>query len=215
MTTHDFTLAGTALSARPTGALFVGEHDTLVISDLHLGKSERIARRSGQLLPPFETRDTLMRLEAEIDATSAARVLCLGDSFDDLAAAQSLSEDEITWINRLQAGRDWIWAEGNHDPGPIDLGGTHLAEVQIGTLTFRHIADPEKSGEVSGHYHPKHRISGQSRAAFLYDKQRLILPAFGTYTGGLYTDAPALLDLIKRPAIAVLTGAKAIPVPVL
>ena len=215
MNTHAFTLQATQLIARPSGALFVPECATLVVSDLHLGKSDRIARRSGILVPPFENRDTLLRLEAEIDATGAETVICLGDSFDDLAAGQSLDEEETLWLARLQAGRDWIWVEGNHDPGPLDLGGSHRTEVALAALTFRHIAQIGATGEVSGHYHPKHRLGGQSRPAFLYDKDRLILPAFGTYTGGLWSDAPALKTLFQGPFVAVLTGRKAIAVPVL
>lgn len=215
MTTHAFTLLNTALIARPSGALFVPSVGALVVSDLHLGKSDRIARRSGALFPPFETRDTLLRLEAEIEATRPRTVICLGDSFDDLAAAESLSSDETLWISRLQAGREWIWAEGNHDPGPIDLGGTHLSEVSLAGLYFRHIAQSSASGEVSGHYHPKHRLGGQSRPAFLYDKNRLILPAFGTYTGGLWSDSPVLKALLQAPTVAVLTGRKALAVPVI
>lgn len=215
MNTHIFTLNDTQLIARPSGALLVPCVDTLIVSDLHLGKSDRIARRTGALVPPFETRDTLLRLEAEIEATRPKTIICLGDSFDDLAASHSLLEDETLWLARLQAGREWIWAEGNHDPGPVELGGTHLTEVTLANLTFRHIAQAGATAEVSGHYHPKHRLSGQSRPAFLYSKDRLILPAFGTYTGGLWSDAPVLKALLQGPTIAVLTGRKAIAVPVL
>lgn len=109
------TLNGADLILRGTGALFWPEHSLLCVSDLHLGKSERMARRGGPTLPPYETRDTLARLEAEIEATGARTVLCLGDSFDDRAAAQALGEDERLWIARLMAGRRWIWIEGNHD----------------------------------------------------------------------------------------------------
>lgn len=90
--------------------------------------------------PPYETHDTLARLECDLDATHASTVICLGDSFDDLATTQSLSSDENLWITRLQAGRHWVWIENNHDPGPIDLGGWHLTELPIPPLTFRHIA---------------------------------------------------------------------------
>ena len=95
---------------------------------------------------------------------------------------------ERLWITRLQAGRRWVWIEGNHDPGPVDLGGSHLAELPLPPLTFRHIAQGGARGEVSGHYHPKASVPARgrsiSRPAFLYDSDRLILPAYGTYTGG-------------------------------
>lgn len=163
---------------------------------------------------PYEARETLARLEADILATDARQVICLGDSFDDLASQDSLGEAERLWLARLQAGRRWIWIEGNHDPGPVELGGSHLAELHLAGLIFRHIAVAGAIGEVSGHYHPKHRLGGTARAAFLYDRSRLILPAYGTYTGGLSSTDPIFAELLKRPAIAVLTGTRAIPTPV-
>jgi len=213
MTAHAFTLCDTPLRALPSGALHIPDAQALCVSDLHLGKSDRIARRGGGLLPPYEARETLARLEADILATGARQVICLGDSFDDLEAQDSLGDVERLWLARLQAGRRWIWIEGNHDPGPVELGGSHLTELVLGGLFFRHIAVEGAKGEVSGHYHPKHRIRGTARAAFLYDRNRLILPAYGTYTGGLNSTDPVIARLFSGPTIAVMTGTKAIPVP--
>jgi hypothetical protein len=188
---------------------------TLCVSDLHLGKSERIARRSGFLLPPYETRATLDRLAAEVAALNPRVVICLGDSFDDLAAVDGLDPADLSLLAGLQAGREWIWMEGNHDPGPISLGGSHKLTDVIGGLTFRHIAIVGAVGEVSGHYHPKYAVPGVggARPAFLYDARRLILPAFGAYTGGMLAREPALRALFAARAMAVLTGARAIVVP--
>ncbi len=185
----------------------------LCVSDLHLGKSERMARRGGgDMLPPYETRDTLARLEADIETTGARSVVCLGDSFDDLDAARGLPEDDSLWLARLMAGRRWVWIEGNHDPpGPVEFGGTHLAELHRPPLSFRHIARPGAAGEVSGHYHPpkaRVRLRGRSvtRACALVDSDRVILPAYGTYTGGLRSDDAALTRLMRPDARAILTG---------
>ena len=217
MNAHAFTLAETPLCALGSGALFWPDQALLCVSDLHFGKSERMARRGGAALPPYETRETLERLEQDLNQTGAEAVICLGDSFDDLGAAMALPEAERLWITRLQAGRRWVWIEGNHDPGPVDLGGSHLSELNIGALTFRHIALPGTVGEISGHYHPKARINARgrsiSRPAFLVDRDRLILPAYGTYTGGLRSQTEVLSDLMRADAIAVLTGPKPIAVP--
>ena len=213
MNGHDFTFCGTRCTALPTGALHLPDHALLCVSDLHLGKSDRVARRSGVMLPPYEVQETLEKLETDIGLVRPETVICLGDSFDDLDAAQSLTDDMTLWLSRLQAGRKWVWIEGNHDPGPVDLGGTHLGQVSIGTLTFRHIATGQ-NGEVSGHYHPKHRLAGRSRPAFLLDRSRLILPAYGTYTGGLASHSTDLQRLFDGQIMAILTGRKAIPVPV-
>ena len=217
MTHHAFTLAGETLRALPSGALYWPAQALLAVSDLHFGKSERRVRRGGMALPPYEVQETLTRLQSDLDATRASTVICLGDSFDDLAASDGLPDDARLWIARLQAGRRWIWAEGNHDPGPVDLGGTHLAELRLPPLTFRHIADPAATAEVSGHYHPKAQIRTRagsiSRPAFLIDAARVILPAYGTYTGGLRSTDAALDRLMGPDAIAVLTGTRALPVP--
>ncbi|MBT8408915.1 MAG: ligase-associated DNA damage response endonuclease PdeM, partial [Alphaproteobacteria bacterium] len=210
-------LHGAKLAPLPSGSVWWPDQRLLCVSDLHLGKSDRIARRNGSLLPPYEVRDTLQRLEADILATQARTVICLGDSFDDTAAARSLPEETRLWIARLQAGRDWIWIEGNHDPGPVELGGRHLKEMSVGPLVFRHIADPGAAGEVSGHYHPKAQVSVKGRAisrpCFLVGEVRMILPAFGTYTGGLRWSAPELQRLMAPKAQAILLGQTLHPLP--
>ncbi|MNO04198.1 hypothetical protein D3C81_2251500 [compost metagenome] len=47
----------------------------------------------------------------------------------------------------------------------------------------------------------------------LHDEARVILPAFGTYTGGLRATDPALAALMGPGAVAVLTGTPPLPVP--
>lgn len=210
-----FGFCGAELVALSSGALWWPERGLLVASDLHLGKSERIARLGGASLPPYEAYETLERLEADISACSARSVVCLGDSFDDAAAAAGLPEGVGNWLLRLQAGRDWVWIEGNHDPGPVELGGSHRGELEIGPLVMRHIAEAGAVGEVSGHYHPKARIASVSRRCFLVDERRLIMPAYGTYTGGLWSGDAALAGLMGPEALAILTGpvVRAIPMP--
>jgi hypothetical protein len=209
---YHFTFHGVGLEARSSGALWWAEQGMLVVSDLHLGKSARMARRGGVLLPPYEGRETLLRLDAEIGALSPLTVVCLGDSFDDAASAD-LPEDEALWLARLMAGRDWVWIEGNHDPGPVAIAGRHLAEFRRSGLVLRHIARTGTTAEISGHYHPKIRLAGRARPAFLIDRDRMILPAFGAYTGGLFADDPALATLMQPDGRAVLTGPGGLVVP--
>ena len=219
MNGHGFTLAGADLIALASGALFWPAQSLLCISDLHLGKSERRARLGEPPLPPYETRDTLAQLEVDLKTSRATTVICLGDSFDDSAAAQALSEEEKLWIAAMQAGRRWVWIEGNHDPGPVELGGTHLTELPLPPIMFRHIAQPGQSGEISGHYHPKVTIRPRGRAitrpAFLIDSDKVILPAYGTYTGGLRSHDAALSALMRPEALAILTGSvpHVVPMP--
>ncbi|MEX3016487.1 ligase-associated DNA damage response endonuclease PdeM [Gymnodinialimonas hymeniacidonis] len=212
-----FSFVDHTLTALPSGALWWPAEATLVVSDLHLGKAERMARRGGPILPPYEIQETLDRLIADCAATGAKRVICLGDSFDDLAAAQATAQDVSDRLAPTMAGRQWIWIEGNHDPGPVGIGGEHLSEVKISSIAFRHIASESSEAEVSGHYHPKARVLARGRTitrpCFLVDDRRLILPAFGTYTGGLHCDRPELASLMAPNAAAILLADPPVRIP--
>lgn len=221
MTDYGFTFLGHDLTARKDGSLWWPERSILCVSDLHLGKSERIARRAGTLLPPYETQETLWKLETAVAATDPRVVICLGDSFDDLDASRALDAAARKTLAQLQAGRTWIWIEGNHDPGPVAISGTHQAEHVEKNLVFRHIAvealaasDQTICGEVSGHYHPKARLRGlPARPCFVISNGRIIMPAFGVYTGGLSIHDPALARFVDADARLVLTGPKATAIP--
>ena len=212
MTPHDFTFDGHGLQARPSGALFWPERRWLIVADLHLGKSERMARRGGSLLPPYESQATLDRLGAEIAATDPATVISLGDGFDDDAAGMALPDTICHALQAMAQGRDWIWISGNHDPGALNpkLPGRVLAELSDG-LTLRHEA--WQGPDVSGHFHPCLRLAGQRLRCFLKGSEHLIMPAFGAYTGGLAIDDPVLRRLVPH-GLAIACAHRAIPVPV-
>jgi hypothetical protein len=216
MTEYRITLAGATLEPRATGALWWPEARFLAVSDLHLGRAARSARGGGALLPPYETAETLDRLEAEIRALSPRIGLSLGDAFDDGGAGARLDEAARARLAVMAAGRRWIWIAGNHDPAPVGLGGEHLATLDLaapdGAIAFRHIAAGE-GPEISGHWHPKARL-GRSpwRACFAWDGRRLILPAFGAYVGGLDV-ASAPLRALMPEGLALLTGRQVIAAP--
>ena len=123
MTATPIRLAGASLVPRPSGALWWPAMRLLCVADLHLGRSERLARRGGALLPPYETAATLDRLAAELAALAPSSVVCLGDSFDDCAAGAALPASERDRLTALIAGRDWTWIAGNHDPAPLACPG--------------------------------------------------------------------------------------------
>ncbi len=226
-----FEFCGASLCALPGRALWWPDRKLLGVADLHLGKSGRLARSSGTLLPPYETRETLARLAGLIRIADPATVVCLGDSFDDVEAVDELSAEDQTSLSAMAHGRDWIWISGNHDPELVSGGmptrpcggglpgrrDGRMDEYTAGPLTFRHVAAPAETGEVSAHYHPKCRVAGRgrsvTRACFLIDRKRIILPAFGHYTGGLHCHERPLSDLMEPSAVAVLTGTWAIAVP--
>ncbi|PPB80488.1 putative phosphoesterase [Albidovulum inexpectatum] len=216
MNGYGFTFCAARLVALPSGALYWPEFGCLVVSDLHLGRSERYARRGGVLLPPYETAETLARLRRDVQQTDPGVMVCLGDSFDDTEAVPDASGLRAI-IGDLATNRRWIWIKGNHDPRPPISIGESAREWHLGPLVFRHEArkGDDASGEVSGHFHPKMRLAGQWRSCFLVDERRIIMPAYGRYTGGMACDRPPLRDLVQPDAIAVLTGPRAYPVPLL
>lgn len=183
-------LAGVAVRCDRRGALFVPELGLLVVSDLHLEKGSSFARR-GIFLPPYDTVATLARLGQIVAEYEPAIVISLGDSFHDPFGSERLPEAMRQAIEAMAAGRQWFWVAGNHDPlPPQGLPGETVQELAIGPLTLRH--EPSKSlceGEVAGHLHPGARIvrRGRSvrRACFACDGSRLVMPAFGAYTGML------------------------------
>lgn len=190
----------------------------LVVADLHLGKAERLARRGGALLPPYETAETLARLTAEVAALDPETVVCLGDSFDDGRAAEALDDESRARIAAMAAGRRWVWVAGNHDPAPLGLPGRHAMAWRAGPLVLRHIAEAgAPPGEASGHFHPKATLATRGRRVrrrcFLIDAGRAILPAFGAYTGGLDATDAAFDPLLGPRARALLLGPKVIAVP--
>lgn len=210
---YPFRFAAEDFLARPSGALWWPARRTLVITDLHLGRSGRYARRGGALLPPFDGQDTLARLAAEISALDPGRVVSLGDAFDDDLAASELAARETALITRLAGGRDWLWIAGNHDPRPPapDLPGAWLSQLP-GAIAFRHIA--ADGPDISGHMHPSTRLAGRRFRCFVLGQTHLILPAFGTYTGGLDIGDPAFAPLATGGiALACAERVFALPMP--
>lgn len=210
----DILLNSASLKADPAGALFWPTRGWLLVADLHLEKGSAFARL-GQFLPPYDTAATLSRLEELCRHWRPTRVVCLGDSFHDRDAAARVSDADGRRIAALTAAHDWVWIAGNHDPAPPPgWGGTVVAEeLREGPLVLRHEAVSDRmaaAGEISGHYHPKaaavvrgRRISAR---CFAGDGQRMILPAFGAYAGGLNVLDPAISGLLHRPFQAWMLG---------
>jgi hypothetical protein len=184
------TVAGVTLSADCLGALYWPEESLLVVSDLHLEKGSSFARR-GQLLPPYDTTETLARLARLITQYAPRAVVALGDNFHDGGGPGRLSGEDRASLVALQRGRDWIWITGNHDPDPADgIGGAFAETLPIGALTLRHLPSRDApDGEIAGHLHPVARVAQRGRAVsrrcFATDGKALVMPAFGAYTGGL------------------------------
>lgn len=203
--------ADARLVADPAAALIWPEQELVVVADLHLEKGSSFARR-GSLLPPYDTPSTLGRLEAVLGRWRPRRVISLGDGFHDALGSGRLGPADRRSLRALVGAHDWLWVAGNHDPGaPEGLGGRFEEAVEISGLRFRHVPeDGPTGGEVAGHLHPSASVvvRGQRlvRRCFVADARRILLPAFGSYTGGLDVFDPAIASLFGDGFEASLLG---------
>jgi uncharacterized protein len=202
-TGYGITLNGARLIAEPSGALWWEAAGTLIVSDLHLEKASSFAM-GGVMLPPYDTLATLERLAAAT-RPELCRVICLGDSFHDNAGPLRLTPADAARLGALTSLCDWVWIAGNHDADlPGTIGGRIVRDaLRLGPLTFRHIAAADaEPGEISGHYHPKASVTLRGRRfsgpCFVHDGTRLVMPAFGAFTGGLDIAAPPVQALFPK-----------------
>jgi len=202
-----FSFSGHELRALPQGALFWPSRRALLVADLHLEKASWFAA-GGQMLPPYDSLATLADLSAIAAATGPEEIWCLGDSFHDRHGCDRLPAEARNLLTALTAATRWTWIVGNHDPGFADhCGGSIVEEAEVDGLILRHEADPaETRPELSGHFHPKLRITQRgrqvSRRCFVATTTKLILPAFGSLTGGLDAHHPEIVRAVGAGAQA-------------
>jgi DNA ligase-associated metallophosphoesterase len=213
-------VAGHKMRPLAAGALYWESEDTLLVADLHLEKGVAFAAL-GVLLPPYDTRTTLERLAKAIRAVEPSRVVALGDSFHRVDSARNLVADDLDFLLMLQKGREWYWICGNHDPHlPASIGGTICATLTICGLTLRHEPSAAQTArEIAGHLHPVARIARRGavlrRRCFATDGNRLVMPAFGAYAGGLNVLDDAFEPLFLRQQLEAWMMGKAQVYPVL
>lgn len=200
--THRIALGGMDFIPDLSGALYVSDFNTLLVADLHLEKGSSLARR-GVHLPPYDTRESLLQLKAALQASRPQRLIFLGDSFHDGEARERIDADDIATLRSITSEIDTIWITGNHDPSPpSDIGGTIVREVALGAVTLRHEPKPLAQGEleIAGHLHPAAAVHARGHRircrCFVGDDRRIIMPAFGSYTGALSIRSDAFDGLL-------------------
>ena len=209
--------AGEEFAITQGRALYWPRERALLVADLHLEKASFFARH-GQMLPPYDSRETLERLALAIRETGARRVYTLGDNFHDSRGAERLEPHAAGMLAALTRATDWVWITGNHDIGKdghkseAAVGGTLADELEIAGMILRHRAHKgETRPELSGHYHPRLQLTVRERrirracAVVSHDGHgsgRMILPAFGALTGGMDAADPAILGALQ-PARAI------------
>ena len=203
--------------------LYWPDQNALLVADLHLEKASWYAR-FGQMLPPYDSRATLQRLSDAMALCGARRVLCLGDNFHDNMGEARLEGQAADRLANLTATHDWTWITGNHDHGLAGrFGGTVTAQLELDDIILRHEAGsaaPESDAppEIFGHFHPKLRLALRgrhvARPCFVRSHRRLILPAFGSLTGGMNWADPAIMAIMGNMAHAlVATESRLVAIP--
>jgi DNA ligase-associated metallophosphoesterase len=217
--TVEFKLGGVLATALPEGALWIAEAKALIVSDLHLEKGSSFAKR-GQMLPPYDTHAALTKLSALMARLAPDIVVSLGDSFHDGGGPARMAQNDRAHLQHMIGLCDWIWVEGNHDgKAPETLGGVVHDVLHLGALVLRHT--PSKGaapGEVAGHMHPCARVVGRGRSVrrrcFATDGERLVMPAFGAFTGGLNICDRAYAPIFPTGAMALVLGReRVLPAP--
>ena len=212
MTPAPLHVADERLMLDPMGALYWPARHLLVVSDLHLEKGSAQAAR-GSLLPPWDSKVTLDRLALLMRRYRPTTIVMLGDSFDDDGGSVRLAAEEQARLRAMTEAARFVWVLGNHDPAPppgfrVEPTAAHA----VGPFLFRHEAAPAAAGiiEICGHHHPKAamvtRAAHVTRPCFVTDSRRVMLPAFGAYTGGLDVRHPAISGLFSRGARVFLLG---------
>jgi DNA ligase-associated metallophosphoesterase len=213
---HAITLGGLTFVPDLSGALHAPELAALLVADLHLEQGAALARR-GLALPPYDTTATLAALEAVIAATSPARLFLLGDSFHDAEGHTLLNPGVILRIRKITDRIETVWISGNHDPAPKHLlGGYSAAAVNLAdAITLRHEPARRLAGcEIAGHLHPGAGVVQRGHMVrakcIIADPRRIILPAFGAYTGALSVASAAFDGLFdsKKASVTLLARAK-------
>ena len=204
-----FSFCSVELYALAEGGLFHPGSRSLLLADLHLEKASSYGVR-GQMLPPYDSIETLRRVAALVERTGAEALYCLGDSFHDRGGAGRLPDEALGLLGLLTARLRWTWITGNHDAAITDpLGGHIRVQADLEGLLLRHEADPEeRRPEISGHYHPKYNITLRgrrvSRPCFVAGRSKLILPSFGVLTGGMDAADPVILRTVGADARALI-----------
>ena len=190
-------------------ALFWPRENALLVADLHLEKASWFASK-GQMLPPYDSRETLERVALAVRETGARRVFALGDNFHDGKGPARLDAHAAGMLAALTRALEWVWITGNHDGAPDGgpgMAGAELAEIEVAGMVLRHHARAgETRPELSGHFHPRLSVTARgrriSRPCVVASEARLVLPAFGALTGGMDAADPAILAAMQ-PARAI------------
>ena len=187
--------------AHPNSALYWKRLNIIIVADLHLGKSISFAKQK-QFLPPYDTKETLEKLFDCINEFKPSKLIIVGDLLHDKFSFQSFHDSDLNNLNNYTKKTEFIWVKGNHDSDVEINGFTKVLDYKVDDIIFNHIPIKTTNYQICGHYHPKakifHRGKSIYKTAFVHNDKVLILPSFGTLTGGLNINQEPLKKLLGK-----------------
>lgn len=195
-----YRLRGQQLWLSPHRCLYWEEERSLILSDLHFGKTGHF-RKAGIAVPQSVYREDLLRLLSLIQYFQPRQLLVVGDLF------HSRENKELDLFLRWRddfPDLGILLALGNHDILRADWyakAGILVKEGVMGVGPFAFVHDIAEMGDrgayyFSGHLHPGIRINGMGKQSlqfpcFYFGGEYAILPAFGRFTGTVSIDPGA------------------------
>lgn len=189
---HEIIVLKQRLQLLPEKAVYIPDHDLLLVADVHLGKSEAF-QSLGVPIPNHVNQDTLDRLQRLCDRLSPKTLIVLGDLFH---SPRGLGETILqSWIHFTKTCSATVQVIlGNHDRAIATLLSAyaipfHTHPIEHPGLVLSHEpANVPDRVNLCGHIHPclllKTRLDTLRLPCFFLEQHRLILPSFGSFTGG-------------------------------
>ena len=177
----------------PTGATYWVEQEVLLIADVHLGKVSHF-RKHGSAVPVDAINGNFEKMNQLLKEFDPEHVVFMGDLFH---SSRNLEWDLFKdWTTQIDNQIHLI--AGNHDIiSPIlyeKLGISVHAQVKVADFLLTHHPETDQAEfNICGHIHPGYKMRGPGRqslklSCFFLGQNRLILPAFGEFTGNYFME---------------------------
>lgn len=191
---HELQVAGETVSLSANHALYLRQHSTLVVADVHWGKAATF-RAKGVPLPAGVTGTDLERLTAAVHETGAERLVIIGDLLHSRAGRHERTLSAIQAWRSEHSFLHIVLVRGNHDAHAGDPPASFNIEcidgpLIVGAFACQHHPEVHPSHYVlAGHLHPHVHLRGRGRQAvrlpcFAFCERGALLPAFTSFTGG-------------------------------
>lgn len=194
-------VCGEELVLLPEKAIWWPVQQTLILADLHLGKSMHF-RKAGIPLPLLSHQKDFVVLEKLLKTPQLKQVLFLGDLFhssynsDWELLGQLISQHQHLRYTLVQGNHDIL-----HENEYKRFGFEVFDLLRLGPFLFSHepVENPSEYN-IYGHIHPGVKLAGGAGQrlrlpCFFFSEKYAVLPSFGKLTG-LYALAPKKTDRI-------------------